>query len=307
MARLAISADEENAGDMAVGKVRDAGRAPWLAGITAAYLVWSLGPIVLAMVYSFNAGSTVTHWEGASLRWWVGDPAAQESIMYDPALRAALLHSLLLASWTTVIAVPMGTTFALGCRGWRSRISRIGLWTMLLAVALPPIVLGVAMWLLFAFPLRDVPFGAFGWFGTRAQVIGLVTLFLPLATLIVFARLLLIESEQEEMAADLGASPGEIVRRVLLPQLGPAIVATAAVVFAGALGEFVVVSAVRGSNATRALGPAMFGSIGGATPRYSAMGTTLALAGAASFALLVLVFRAALKGTALRREAMQEG
>jgi len=307
MARLAISADQENAGDMAVGKVRDAGRAPWLAGITAAYLVWSLGPIVLAMVYSFNAGSTVTHWEGASLRWWVGDPAAQESIMYDPALRAALLHSLLLASWTTVIAVPMGTTFALGCRGWRSRISRIGLWTMLLAVALPPIVLGVAMWLLFAFPLRDVPFGAFGWFGTRAQVIGLVTLFLPLATLIVFARLLLIESEQEEMAADLGASPGEIVRRVLLPQLGPAIVATAAVVFAGALGEFVVVSAVRGSNATRALGPAMFGSIGGATPRHSVIGTTLALAGAASFALLVLVFRAALKGTALRREAMQEG
>ena len=36
--------------------------------------------------------------KGASLRWWVGDPAAQESIVYDPALRAALLHSLLLAS-----------------------------------------------------------------------------------------------------------------------------------------------------------------------------------------------------------------
>ena len=60
----------------------------------------------LAIIYSFNAGSTVTHWEGASLRWWVGDPAAQESIVYDPALRAALLHSLVLASWTMVIAVP---------------------------------------------------------------------------------------------------------------------------------------------------------------------------------------------------------
>ena len=93
------------------------------------------------------------------------------------------------------------------------------------------------------------------------------------------------------MAADLGASPGEIVRRVLLPQLRPAIVATAAVVFAGALGEFVIVSAVRGSNATRALGPAMFGSIGGATPRFSVIGTTLALVGAASFVLLVVAFR----------------
>ena len=103
------------------------------------------------------------------------------------------------------------------------------------------------MWLLFAFPLRDVPFGAFGWFGTRAQVIGLVTLFLPLAALVVFARLLLIEPEQEEMAATWGMARGDRAR-VLLPQLRPAIVATAAVVFAGALGEFVVVSAVRGST-----------------------------------------------------------
>jgi spermidine/putrescine transport system permease protein len=276
---------------MTVARARDPGRAPWLRLITAGYLFWSLAPIVLAIIYSFNAGTSVTRWEGASLRWWVGDPAAQESIVYDPALRAALFHSVLLASWTMVLAVPIGTAFALGCRGWRSRIPRLGLWVMLLALACPPIVLGVSMWLLFAFALRDVPFGAFGWFGTRAQVIGLVTLFMPLATLVVFARLLLISQEQEEMAADLGAPPGEIVRRVLLPQLRPAIVAAAAVVFAGALGEFVVVSTVRGSNATRALGPAMFGSIGGATPRYSAIGTTLAVVGAVSFALLVVAFR----------------
>ncbi len=69
----------------------------------------------------------------------------------------------------------------------------------------------------------------------------------------------------------------------LLPQLRPAMLASTAVVFAGALGEFVIVDAVRGSNATRALGPAMFGSIGGATLRYSVIGTTLALVGAASF------------------------
>ena len=287
---------------MADGRAQDPSRAPWLAGITVAYLFWSLAPIVLAIIYSFNAGSSITHWEGASLRWWVGDPAAQESIVYDPATRAALLHSLLLASWTMLVAVPFGTAFALGCRGWRSRIPRLGLWAMLLAVASPPIILGAAMWLLFAFPLRNVPFGAFGWFGTRAQVVGLVTLFLPLATLVVFARLVLIGREQEEMAADLGASPREVVRTVLLPQLRTAILASTAVVFAGALGEFVVVDVVRGSNATRALGPAMFGSIGGATPRYSAIGTTLALVGVASFAMLVVAFRTVLKhGDTFRR------
>ena len=104
---------------------------------------------------------------------------------------------------TTAIAVPIGTAFALGCRGWRSRISRLGLWTMLVAFATPPIALGVALWLLFAYPLRHFPFGRFGWFGTRAQVVGLVTMFLHLATLVVFERLLLIGRDQEEMAADL--------------------------------------------------------------------------------------------------------
>jgi ABC-type spermidine/putrescine transport system permease subunit II len=173
-----------------------------------------------------------------------------------------------------------------------------------LDVASPPIMLGVAMWLLFAFPLRHVPFGEFGWFGTRAQLVGLVTLFLPLATLIVFARLVLIDRDQEEMAADLGASPNETVKRVLLPQLRSVIAASAAVVFAGALGEFVIVDAVRGSNATRALGPAMFGSIGGATPRHSVIGTTLALTGAVAFGLLVVAFRSVFSRGSIFRQGV---
>ena len=69
------------------------------------------------------------------------------------------------------------------------------------------------MWLLFAFPLRGIPFGDFGWFGTKAQLVGLVTLGLPLATLVVWARLLLLDREQDEMAADLGAPPGGVVWR----------------------------------------------------------------------------------------------
>ena len=83
---------------------RDHGRIP---GVVA-------GPLILAIVYSFNAGSSITHWEGFSLRWWVGDPAAQESILYDQATRSALEHSLWLATLTTAIALPVGTAFAMG-------------------------------------------------------------------------------------------------------------------------------------------------------------------------------------------------
>lgn len=271
--------------------------APWLAAVTVGYLVWSLGPLILAIVYSFNAGSSITHWDGFSLRWWVGDPGAQESILYDPSTRSALEHSLWLAIVTTSIAVPMGTAFAMGCWGWRSRVSRLGLWTMLVVLAIPPVALGAAMWLLFAYPLRGFPFGDFGWFGTKAQIAGLVTVGLPLATLVIFARLLFVDHEQEEMAADLGAPPGGFVRRVLLPQLAPAIGAAAAVVFAGALGEFVIVQALVGTNETRALGPALLGARQGPEPRFSAIGTVLALTGGVAYALLALTFRAAARGS----------
>jgi carbonic anhydrase len=106
------------------------------------------------------------------------------------------------------------------------------------------------------------------------------------------------------MAADLGAPPGGIVRRVLLPQLAPAIGAAAAVVFAGALGEFVIVQALVGTNETRALGPALLGARQGPEPRFSAIGAVLAVTGGAAYALLALTFRAAARGTRAMTEAV---
>jgi ABC-type spermidine/putrescine transport system permease subunit II len=115
--------------------------------------------------------------------------------------------------------------------------------------------------------------------------------------LVVWARLFLLDREQDEMAADLGAPPGGVVWRVLLPQLAPAIGAAAAVVFAGALGEFVIVQALVGTNETRALGPALLGARQGPEPRFSAIGTVLAVTGGAAYVLLALAFRAAARGS----------
>ena len=269
--------------------------APWLAFVTGCYLVWSLLPLLLVIVYSFNAGDTVTHWQGFSLRWWIGDPSAAESIVYDPETRTRLAHSLVLASLTTGIAVPIGTMFALGCRGWHSWVRNAGLTIILIALVLPPIALGAAMWLLLAYPLRSIPFGEFGWFGTRAQLVGLVTMFLPIVTLVVWARLVFLDREQEEMAADLGAPPGDVLGRIILPQIRLAVLAGAAVVFAGSLGEFVIVDKLVGPNDTRAVGPVLLATVTNASPRVNAVGTTLAITAGIAFALLAWTFAAVFK------------
>jgi ABC-type spermidine/putrescine transport system permease subunit II len=232
----------------------------------------------------------VTRWEGFGLRWWTGDPGAAESILYDPEIRARLAHSLLLALGTTLLAVPIGTTFALGCRGWRSRLTGAGMTVVLLAVALPVIALAAAMWLLLAYPLRSFPFGEFGWFGTRAQLAGLTTMFLPIVALIIWTRLWYLDRQQEELATDLGAPPGDVVRRIILPQLRLTILAAAAVVFAGALSEFVLTDQLVGQNDTRAIGPLLLVRSTNAAPRVNAVGTALALVAAVAFSLMVLAF-----------------
>ena len=72
-----------------------------------------------------------------------------------------------------------------------------------------------------------------------AQVIGLVTFQLSYPVVIVRARLLTIGQHYEEAAVDLGASPLGAVRRVLLPMLMPAIFASAVLVFADVIDDFV--------------------------------------------------------------------
>jgi spermidine/putrescine transport system permease protein len=269
-------------------------KAPWLAGVTVAYLVWSLAPIVIAIAFSFNKGSSISRWEGFTLRWWAGRNPFAPGLLHDLELRTALLHSLSLAAIPTVVVAPVGTMLALGLGHWRAWPARAVLLLVLGVLALPPVFLGTSLWIVFTSdPLRRFPFGEFGWFGTRAQVAGLVTLYLPLATLVVLVRYLLLDRQNEEMAADLGASPTQILRRVLLPQLRSAIVASAAVVFASAIGEFVVVDILVGPNPTRALAPALLGAANGPEPIDNAIGTVLALSGAAACAAMAVAFHAA--------------
>ena len=66
---------------------------PWrkprvLQGITIAYLLWSILPVVIAVIFSFNDGRSRIVWQGFSMRWWTADPT--DSILHDPQMRAAL-------------------------------------------------------------------------------------------------------------------------------------------------------------------------------------------------------------------------
>ncbi len=217
-----------------IGWLRDPWRKPrLLEGITWAYLAWSVLPVIIAVVFSFNQGRSRSSWQGFSLRWWWEDP--YDSLFKNPLLRPAIFQSFRLAILTTLVAVPIGTAFAIGLDRWRGRPATAANFSVLMAFVVPEIILGLALFLSFQTLLTFIPLGTVG------QVIGLVTWQIAYAVIIVRARLLSIGREYEEAAMDLGASPGHAIRRVLMPLLTPAMFASAAIVFADSIDDFVTV------------------------------------------------------------------
>ena len=83
--------------------------------MTGGYLAWSLLPVVVAVLFSFNAGRSRVTWQGFSMRWYYGDPL--RSVWHDPSLHTALTYTLWLGILTTIVTVPLGVMLALGSTG----------------------------------------------------------------------------------------------------------------------------------------------------------------------------------------------
>ena len=247
---------------------------PWrkprvLQGVTIGYLLWSLLPVVIAVIFSFNGGRSRISWQGFSLRWWTRDPT--DSLLHDAAMRTAMAQTYKLAMMTVLVAVPLGTLFAIGIDRWHGRPARTANFTMLLSFVVPEIILGVSLYIPFTNLLQGlVPLG------TPAQAIGLISFQLSYPVIIVRARLLTIGPEYEEAAMDLGATPGQAIRRVLLPLISPAILASVALVFADVVDDFVTVAALSAEASSETLAQKIYAaSRASPTPEVNAAATMM--------------------------------
>jgi spermidine/putrescine transport system permease protein len=221
-------------------------RNPWrhpvfLEGFTWLYLIWSIVPIGLAVLFSFNNGKSQSSWQGFSWRWYFTDPV--NSVLHDPQLHAAVITTLRLSIYTTAIAVPIGVAFALGINRWRGITSATFNFVMILSFVIPELIFGVAMFLLFTVLFKTVGLG------TLAETLALVTWNVSWPAIIVQARLVTLGRQYEEAAADLGATQIRTMRKVMLPLLAPAIFASAVLVFSSVIDDFVIVDLLN-SNAS---------------------------------------------------------
>jgi spermidine/putrescine transport system permease protein len=249
---------------------RNPWRHPWfLEGFTWLYLLWSLVPVGIAVLFSFNDGQSQSVWQGFSWRWYFADPV--NSVLHDPNLHAAVIQTVRLAVYATVITVPLGVAFALGINRWRSYTASTFNFVLILSFVIPELIFGVAMFFVFTVLFTTVGLG------TVAETLALVTWNLSWPAIIVQARLVTIGKQYEEAAADLGANYMQTMRRVLLPLLTPAIFASAVLVFSSVIDDFVLVDLLNSNSGNTPMSVYIYSQQhgGNGRPALNALGTIM--------------------------------
>ena len=130
-------------------------------------------------------------------------------------------------------------------------------------------------------------------FGTWTQFLGHVTFSISFVVIMVRGRLFAIGRDYEEAAMDLGASPFQAMRRVLLPLLAPALLASLAIVFAISIDDFVISQFLIGGPESVTIPVQLYsGARLAPPPSLNALATILMVVTIGAIALAGLVFRA---------------
>jgi len=212
-----------------------------------------------------------------------------------------MIQSLRLSFLTMFIAVPLGVAFAIGISRWRGPAPAGANFLMLFSFVIPEIIVGISMFLFFTYLLKFVHLG------TGGQLLALVTYQISYPVIIVRARMLSIGKEYEEAATDLGASPTQAIRRVLLPLLYPAILVSFALVFADTIDDFITVRYLSAGANTEPLSVKIYNfSRGALTPAINAAATFLLFSTLVVAVIGVLLYRRITRGQRGQTQEMTE-
>lgn len=226
-------------------------------------------PLLVVMVYSFNASQSVTVWGGFSLRWYQDVFYGAESAKFKDAAWNSVTIATVAGAASTVIA----TAAAIGMvRGGDFRLKPVSFGLVSLPIMVPEIVTAVA---------TLVFFSAIGFvLGYSSILVAHIVFCIPFAYLPIAARLEGIEDTFEEAAQDLYASRSQVLRHVLLPLMAPGIFAGFLLAFIISLDDFIITNFIKGAG-VETLPTAIFGSVkSGIKPNIMALSTIMLLVSA---------------------------
>ena len=234
--------------------------APKILGtLSVLTLIFLWAPVVLIIVYSFSNNKYGSSWEGFTTKWYV-------RLFTNDQVRDALMRSLIIAGVTVVVSTLIGTITAYGLYKLNFKGKQFLRTSILLPLVFPSVVTGSAL-LVFFTRLVHIPLGY------PSIIIAHIVFCSPLAVFIILGRMQRFDWSWEEAALDLGATPTRTFLRVTGPQLLPAIMASAMLIFPWSFDDFVITYFVAGVGSTT-LPIYVFSQLRfGATPVINTIGT----------------------------------
>lgn len=229
----------------------------------ALFLAYLLVPLLVMGGAAFNASKlpTILPWKGLTDQWFV-------ELWKDSRIWSAFRNTILVAIAVVIVSVPIGTAAAILINSISGRARSVLYGLMVAPILIPGVVIGISTLLFW----NNFSVGS----GLHLSVLGQVSYIASFVMLLVLARLQSFDHGLEEAALDLGATHAQVMRRILLPHLYPAIGAGAAIAFFQSIENFNVTLFTRGGADT--LTVYVFSKVrSGITPTINALALILIL------------------------------
>jgi putrescine transport system permease protein len=228
-------------------------------------------PIVLLVIFSFNASRLVTVWGGFSTKWY-------SSLLQNEAILDAFWVTIRVALLSATIATVLGTLAAVALVRRGRFLGRTLFTAMVMApLVMPEVITGLSLLLLFV----AIDFDRGFWTVTLAHI----SFSMCFVAVVVQSRLVSFDQSLEEAALDLGAPPLRAFLLVTLPIIFPAVAAGWMLAFTLSLDDLVIASFTTGPGATT-LPMRIYSQVRlGVTPEINAVCTILI--GLVTFGVLI--------------------
>ncbi|MBP1573413.1 MAG: ABC transporter permease [Oscillospiraceae bacterium] len=203
----------------------------------AVVLVFLYAPIFVLIVFSFNETKSRSVFSGFTLDWY-------EKLFHNKIIISSLINTIIIAVIASIISTILGTLAAIGINSMRKVPKAVVLNITNMPIINPEIVTGVSMMLLFVFFAARMNLE----FGFVTLLIAHITFNVPYVILNIMPKFKQMDPHLYEAAQDLGCSPFQAFRKVILPEIMPGVISGFLMAFTYSLDDFVISYFTSGST-----------------------------------------------------------
>ncbi|MBF12246.1 MAG: spermidine/putrescine ABC transporter permease PotC [Flavobacteriaceae bacterium] len=207
--------------------------------ITFIFLVILYLPIINLIMFSFNDSKRNIVWRGFTSKYY-------EKLFENEMLFLAFSNSITIAITSTIISTFLGLTTAIVLWKFNFYLKKYYDIALLFPIIIPEICMGISMLVFFSY--INWPNFQLWPFTLSSIIIAHVSFIFPFVAIIIRGRLSMLNNEILEAGLDLGANKYQVIRKIIIPFMSPALVASALLAFTLSLDDFVVTFFTSGPN-----------------------------------------------------------